>query len=145
MWSAALSLSLRCAARLPFRYSHKKVKMMTRHLLRGPRFLLVFVLAAALLPFAVNPQESEPKPLKKVIPTYPEVFKGRGIYGAVHLKAVIDASGAVKSVDVLGGNPIFSEASVKAIKQWKYSASGAERTSNITVEFECCYNVKTTP
>jgi len=106
---------------------------------------LLCLAAIVLLPLAVTSQESEPKPLKKVIPTYPEVFKGRGIYGAVHLKVQIDGDGTVKSVEVLGGNPIFSEAASKAIKQWKYAALGKERTGNVTVEFECCYVVKTTP
>ena len=117
----------------------------TQHSPRGLRLLLLCLLAGALLPFAVTSQESEPKPLKKVIPAYPEVFKGRGIYGAVHLKVTVDPDGTVKSVEVLGGNPIFSEAASKAVKQWKYTSAGKERISNVTVEFECCYTVKTIP
>lgn len=125
---------------------------MTRHSPRAPRFLLVWLLATALLPLAAcllpaaaNPQEGEPKPLKKVLPIYPDVFRGRGIYGTVHLKVQIDADGSVKAVDVLGGNPIFAEAASKAVKQWRYSAGGKERTATVTAEFECCYVVKTTP
>jgi TonB family protein len=118
---------------------------MTQHSPRGLRLLLLCLVPAVLLPFAVTSQESEPKPLKKVIPSYPEVFKGRGIYGAVHVKVTVDTDGTVKSVEVLGGNPIFSEASTKAIKQWKFAAAGKERIANVTVEFECCYTVKTIP
>lgn len=118
---------------------------MTRHFPRAPRFLLLCLLAAGLLPAAATPQENEPKPLKKVIPVYPDVFRGRGIYGTVHLKVQIDADGQVKAIDVLGGNPIFAEAATKAVKQWRYSASGKERTATVTAEFECCYVVKTTP
>jgi TonB family protein len=98
-----------------------------------------------LLPLMVISQEGEPKPLKKVIPAYPEVFKGRGIYGAVHLKLQVDADGSVKTIDVLGGNPIFADASAKAVKQWRYPASGKERTATVSVEFECCYTVRTKP
>jgi TonB family protein len=120
--------------------------MMTQ---RSPRALPLLVLCLAgltLLPLAVISQESEPKPLKKVMPTYPEVFKGRGIYGAVHLKVQVDADGAVKSIEVLGGNPIFSEAASKAVKQWRYPTSTKEqRVATVSVEFECCYTVKTTP
>ena len=118
---------------------------MTRLYPRAPRLLHLCLVACCLLPMAADPQESEPKPLKKVIPAYPEVFKGRGMNGAVHLKVQIDADGSVKSVEVLGGNPIFAEAASKAVKQWRYSASGKERTANVGVEFECCYTVKTTP
>ena len=107
--------------------------------------LFLCLVACCLLPLAVTPQEPEPKPVKKVIPAYPDVFKGRGIYGAVRLKVQIDADGSVKAVEVLGGNPIFAEAAMKAIKQWRYSATGKERTGNVSVEFECCYVVKTTP
>jgi len=123
---------------------------MTRHFPRSPRLLLLSLLAtcllaACLLPLAANPQDSEPKPLKKVIPAYPDVFKGRGIYGTVHLKLQIDGDGFVKAVEVLGGNPIFADAATKAIKQWRYSASGKDRTATVTAEFECCYVVRTTP
>jgi len=93
----------------------------------------------------VTPQEAEPKPLKKVIPAYPDVFRGRGIYGAVHLKVQVDADGSVKSIEVLGGNPIFADASIKAVKQWRYPAGGKERTATVAVEFECCYTVRTRP
>jgi protein TonB len=98
-----------------------------------------------MLSLAVSSQDAEPKLLKKVIPTYPEVFKGRGIYGTVHLKLQLDADGTVKSIEVLGGNPIFSDAAMKAVKQWRYAGSGKERTATVSVEFECCYTVKTTP
>ena len=144
MSSLVLSLPMQRGSDL--RYSESRTHMTTQqHSPRGPRWILLCLAAIVLLPLAVTSQESEPKPLKKVIPTYPEVFKGRGIYGAVHLKVQIDSDGTVKSVEVLGGNPIFSEAASKAIKQWKYAALGKERTGNVTVEFECCYVVKTTP
>ena len=117
---------------------------MTRHSSRAI-CLLLLCLAAAGLSVVTTPQEAEPKPLKKVVPVYPEVFKGRGIYGQVHLKVQVDADGSVKSVEVLGGNPIFSDAASKAVKQWRYPAAGRERTATVSVEFECCYTVKTTP
>ena len=115
---------------------------------RSPRALQLRVLCLAacfFLPLAVTSQESEPKPLKKVMPTYPDVFKGRGIYGTVHLKVQVDIDGSVKAVDVLGGNPIFAEAAAKAVKQWRYPAGGKERVATVSVEFECCYTVKTIP
>jgi len=118
---------------------------MTRHFPWGLRLLLLCLVAVLLLPLTVNSQGSEPRPLKKVIPAYPDVIKGRGIYGAVHLKVQIDGDGLVKAVEVLGGNPIFADAATKAVKQWRYSASGKERTASVSVEFECCYVVKTTP
>jgi TonB family protein len=119
--------------------------MNSRHWTRGVRWGVLCAVVCGLLPLAVSSQDAEPKVLKKVIPTYPEVFKGRGIYGTVHVKLQVDTDGTVKSIEVLGGNPIFAEAATKAIKQWHYSASGKERTATVSVEFECCYTVKTTP
>jgi len=118
---------------------------MTRHLPRGLRLLVPCMAFCSLLAVTVNSQEAEPKLQKKVLPTYPEIFKGRGIYGTVHLKVQVDVDGSVKSVEVLGGNPIFAEAAAKAIRQWRYAAGVKERTATVSVEFECCYTVKTTP
>jgi TonB family protein len=119
--------------------------MNSRHMSRGVGWGVLCLIVCGLLPLAVSSQDAEPKPLKKVIPAYPEIFKGRGIYGTVHVKLQVDADGSVKSIEVLGGNPIFSDAAIKAIKQWRYPAGSKERTATVSVEFECCYIVKTTP
>ena len=53
---------------------------------------------ACTLPTALSSQEIEPKPLKKVIPAYPDVLKRMGLSGTVRLKVLIAPDGSVKDI-----------------------------------------------
>jgi TonB family protein len=98
------------------------------------------------LPRTVSSQESaELKPLKKVVPAYPDVLKKMGVSGAVHLRVTLAADGSVKNVEVHGGSAILADAASKAVSQWHYAAGAKDRVAEVTVEFECCNTVKTTP
>jgi TonB family protein len=113
--------------------------------LRNVRVLVCCALLAAALSLGVFSQEGEPKPLKKVLPVYPEVLRKMGISGTVRLKVTVAADGSVKDVEVQGGGAIFAEAASKAVKQWRYPAGAANRVAEVSAEFECCNTVKTSP
>ena len=58
----------------------------------------------------------------------------------VKLRVLVNANGTVKDVQVLGGNPILSECSVKAVKQWQFAATEKEENMDISVVFDPSLN-----
>jgi TonB family protein len=114
--------------------------------LRNVRVWVCCALLAAALPLGVSSQEAaEPKPLKKILPAYPEVLRKMGISGTVRLKVTVAADGSVKDIEVQGGGAIFAEAASKAVRQWRYPAGSNNRVAEVSAEFECCNTVKTSP
>ncbi len=61
-----------------------------------------------------------PKMLKKVAPEYPELARNARLGATVIMEAQVDIHGVVKSVTILRGHPLFDEAAVAAVKQWRY-------------------------
>jgi len=53
-------------------------------------------------------------------PKYPEGALKRRIAGTVGLHVVFEKGGAVRQVEVISGHPLFAQAAVDAVKQWKY-------------------------
>jgi TonB family protein len=70
-----------------------------------------------------------------VQPTYPELAKKNKIQGATRLQVVIAPDGTIKDIKVLGGNPVLVQASVEAVKKWKYEPAPGETTSVLKFEF----------
>jgi TonB family protein len=81
-------------------------------------------------------QTGERTLLTRVEPEYPETLKKLGIGGSVRLRLTISPKGAVESVAVMGGNPIFVEVAVKAVKQWVYAPSSSQTTTEVTIPFQ---------
>jgi TonB family protein len=65
----------------------------------------------------------------------PELAKRGHLSGKVKVELVIAASGSVKSVRLVGGNPVFEQSALDAAKQWKFEASEAETKAVILIEF----------
>ena len=62
------------------------------------------------------------------------------------MRAVIGPDGTVKDVTALGGGAVFIDAVTKAVKQWRFAPTGEhQRFAEISVSFECCNTVTTTP
>jgi protein TonB len=61
-----------------------------------------------------------PQTCKKVMPEYPELAKAARLSALIILEARVDTHGSVKSVSVLRGHPLFDDAAVEAVKQWRY-------------------------
>ncbi len=58
--------------------------------------------------------------ISRPLPQIPEFIRNRRTFTSVKLEAVIDPTGKVSTVRVLGGDPILAEAARKAVLTWKY-------------------------
>jgi protein TonB len=56
-----------------------------------------------------------------VEPQYPPGAKIAHISGTVVLRATISKAGIVEKLQVVGSNPVFNNAALDAVKQWKFS------------------------
>jgi TonB family protein len=108
--------------------------------LRGILAGAVLAAVSAGLCVAQEVVQNNRKALKMVAVQYPSVLKSRGIGGTVKLRVQISANGTVKDVQVLGGNPILSECSVKAMKQWLFVAAEKDETVEMAVVFDPSLN-----
>lgn len=61
-----------------------------------------------------------PKLVKQVPPEYPELALSARLGALIILEAHVDTHGMVKSVTVLRGQPLFDEAAMAAVRQWRY-------------------------
>jgi len=95
-------------------------------------------LVAASAGFSVAQEVSgfNRRALKMVAVPYPSILKTKGIGGTVKLRVLVNANGTVKDVQVMGGNPILSDCSVKAVKQWVFAASEKDESIEISVAFD---------
>jgi len=75
------------------------------------------------------------KVVSKTLPAYPSIARTMNLTGAVKLEAVVSSNGAVKSVQVLGGNPVFAQSAESAVRGWKWEKSEHETTERVEVRF----------
>jgi len=68
----------------------------------------------------VGGQIVAPKMVHRVNPEYPPLAAQARLKAVVILEAQVDTHGHVKSVRVLRGAPLFDEAAVAAVQQWRY-------------------------
>jgi len=61
-----------------------------------------------------------PKLVHKVEPIYPSLALEARLAMLVILEAQVDVNGQVKSARVLRGHPLFDEAALAAVRQWRY-------------------------
>jgi periplasmic protein TonB len=61
-----------------------------------------------------------PKLLKRVEPVYPELAVASRASATIIIEAQVDVHGAVKTVRVLRGHPLFDESATTAVRQWRY-------------------------
>jgi len=81
-------------------------------------------------------QPGERKIINRVAPAYPALARRLHVIGAVKLEIVIRANGSVKSVRVVGGNPVLIEAARAAVGQWKFEAGREETTEVVQLIFD---------
>jgi periplasmic protein TonB len=92
--------------------------------------LTLFVLAAV----SAYGQEGR-KLLEQPVPIYPQLAHRSGLSGTVKVQIVIAQDGHVKDVKVIGGHPLFVDATVDALKKWKYAPSSSETTAALEFNF----------
>ena len=65
---------------------------------------------------------TEPDRVKTVPPRYPEELRRRGVQGRVQLRMLVDESGTVADVQVVGNpDPAFAAAATEAARRWEYN------------------------
>jgi TonB family protein len=98
---------------------------------------LVMMLASANLAAQTHDQNVfERKLITRIEPEYPDALKKLYIGGAVRVEVVVAPNGSVKSVTLLGGNPILGQSTMKAMKLWKYAPAASEETFTVKLEFD---------
>jgi TonB family protein len=79
------------------------------------------------------------RPKRKVVrtsePDYPKIVKHAHIGGSVRLNVTVLASGDVAKVEILGGNPIFTESATKAVLKWKYVPAASQTKEEVQINF----------
>jgi len=86
-------------------------------------------------PVRVSPGQG-PGLIKRVEPRYPPAMQTARIQGDVVLDAVIFKDGTVGEIRVLqAANPMFEQAAVEALKQWRYSPSPQDVILTVRVNF----------
>ena len=102
------------------------------------RFCAILLFAALPLAWCKPAfgQESGRKVKFSVQPAYPELAKKNNIQGVTRLQLAIAADGSVKDIKVLGGNPVLVQASIEAVKKWKYEPAPGESTALVKFEFK---------
>ncbi|HWW16029.1 MAG TPA: energy transducer TonB [Candidatus Dormibacteraeota bacterium] len=76
------------------------------------------------------------KVITRVAPVYPALAKRMHVSGAVKLEIVIRPNGSVKSVTVVGGNPLLIEPATVAVQKWKFEAGPEETTEVVQLVFD---------
>ena len=100
--------------------------------------LVLLLMGAGSFVSAANAQNDETgirKVVSKVPPSYPGIARSINLTGSVKLEAVVAPNGVVKSVQVLGGNPIFVESAQSAVRGWKWEKSDHETTERVEIRF----------
>jgi len=78
--------------------------------------------------------QDERKIKSSVQPRYPELARHIKLSGIARLQVLIARDGTVKEIKVLGGSPLLVQASIDAVKQWKYESASVE--SSVIVKFD---------
>jgi protein TonB len=58
--------------------------------------------------------------IRKVMPTYPILARQARITGTVRLQAVISTAGGIRSLKLISGHPLLTQAAVDAVAGWRY-------------------------
>lgn len=75
------------------------------------------------------------KVVSRVTPTYPSIARTLNLTGVVKLDVVVSATGAAKSVQVVGGNPVLAQSAENAVHVWKWEKSDHETTEHVEIQF----------
>jgi TonB family protein len=91
-------------------------------------FLMVLTLGAVA-------QDAGRKRIKDPKPVYPALARSMNLSGTVRLEATVAPSGAVKSIDIKGGNPLLVQAAQFTVREWKWEKADHETTELLEIRF----------
>jgi len=78
--------------------------------------------------------ESKRKIKTKVEAKYPDLARRMNVSGKVKIEVVVSPEGRVRKTRVIGGHPLLVNASVEAVKDWRFVPAPEETT--LVVEFD---------
>ncbi|HKW75539.1 MAG TPA: energy transducer TonB [Terriglobales bacterium] len=81
-------------------------------------------------------EDTERHPKVMVQPEYPELARQMNMKGTVRLQLLVAADGHLKETKVLGGNPVLVQASLAAVRKWKYEPAKSETTVVVKFDFD---------
>jgi TonB family protein len=72
----------------------------------------------------------------KISPAYPVLARKMNITGTVKVLVVVSANGNLKDTKVVGGNPLLVNATMDALKKWKFEPADSESTGTLEFKFQ---------
>jgi len=96
--------------------------------------IVIRLLVFGLLAIGASAQDGR-KLIAQPVPVYPELARRARLSGTVKVEILIAANGQVKDVKVIGGHPLFVDATAEALKKWKYAPSNSETTAELEFNF----------
>ncbi|MCS7042874.1 MAG: energy transducer TonB [Bryobacteraceae bacterium] len=94
------------------------------HLSKWIRLALLVAVVAAAAAVAQEPittANALGRVVKKVAPVYPTAAKQLNVTGSQDVEIVVDEQGNVVDAKVVKGNALFTQASLAAVKEWKFT------------------------
>jgi protein TonB len=76
---------------------------------------------APVVPVRVGGEIREPKKIRHVSPTYPDLAVAAHVQGTVILECLVSPQGRVTDVRLMRGIPLLNESAMDAVKQWMYT------------------------
>ena len=118
-----------------------KLILKRRTCLRKRVAILAF--CASILLVSISPSQAQQdqsdararKMLTKVVPIYPSLAQKMGIAGSVKIEVLVAPNGSAKSTQILGGHPVLAQASVEAIRNFKWEPATHETKEIVIFNF----------
>jgi len=106
-------------------------RSLTRWFRRAASFTLLTVFFAALC----TGQDDTRKVIARTAPTYPDLARRMRLSGKVKIEVTVTPAGTVKAAKMVGGNPVFEQNALTAVKQWKFEPASKESKVAVLLEF----------
>jgi TonB family protein len=101
--------------------------------------ILISLLAISVSSVAQNdmPEQTQAarKVINRVVPGYPAMARPLNLSGTVKLEALVLPNGNVKSIQVVGGNPLLIQSAQNAVRDWKWEKAEHETTESVEFRF----------
>ena len=83
--------------------------------------------------------------IRKVAPEYPKKARKKHVEGVVRLHVIIGKDGTLHGLTVITGDPLLTDAAIKAVQQWRYAPTllngqPVEVSTTIDVNFQLNHN-----
>lgn len=101
--------------------------------MRLTKFLCAAILLCTLA--AGGSSQEARRAISKPAPRYPEIGKRLNLAGTVKVEITIGPDGKIKNTNVVGGHPLLINATLDALKEWKYEPAKSETLETLTFDF----------